>query len=107
MSNENLSRRKLLERGALLPLGGVLLAVGTAQAAAPAKVCANTATMESGAKSIREALNYAEKFADEKMTCKHCVFFVADGAGCGMCMIFTGLANAEGHCDSWTMKEGG
>ncbi len=105
MSNENLSRRKLLERGALLPLGGVLLAAGTAQAAAP-KVCANMATMESGAKSIRESLNYTEKFADEKMSCKHCAFFVSDNAGCGECMIFTGIANADGHCDSWSIKEG-
>ena len=106
MSNENLSRRKLLERGALLPLGGILLAAGTAQAAAPAKVCANMATMESGAKSIRESLNYVEKFADPKMSCLHCAFFTADGAGCGQCIIFTGIANPEGNCDSWSIKEG-
>ena len=107
MSNENLSRRKLLERGA--HLGGVLVAAGaagTAQAAAPAKMCANIATMDSGGKSIREALMYTESFKDPTMTCQLCAFFVPDGSGCGMCMIFTGIANANGHCDSWSNKEG-
>jgi hypothetical protein len=101
MSDGNLSRRKLLVWGT--QLGGVLMAVSSAEAAAP-KICANVAAMDSGGKSIRESLNYVENFADATMTCGQCAFFTPDGAGCGQCMIFTGIANASGHCESWSKK---
>ena len=105
MSNDNMTRRKLLERGIALPLGGVLVAAATVQAAqAGDKVCADINAMDSGAKSIRESLNYTEMGKDPAMTCGKCGFFTDKGDGCGDCMIFTGPANATGHCDSWSAK---
>lgn len=106
MTNGNLSRRKLLERGLQLPLGGVLLATAaTVQTASAAdKVCADPKQMDSDKRSIREALNYVEKATDPKMSCGTCGFFMPDGSGCGSCMIFTGPANANGHCESWAAK---
>ena len=107
MSNDNVTRRKLLERSIQLSLGGVLVAAATVQtAAAGEKVCADLEAMDSGQRSIRESLNYVEQSKDPKKTCGNCGFFVAKGDGCGDCMIFTGPANAMGHCDSWSAKEG-
>ena len=103
MTNGNFTRRKLLERGIQLPLGGALLAAGIA-GTANAAVCADPKSMDGGAKSIRESLHFTEKAADATMTCGKCAFFMATSGGCGTCMIFNGPANEEGHCDSWAAK---
>ncbi len=107
MTKQILSRRNLLRQSVQLPLGGLLLAtVGSAAALAgeAKKVCADPKTMDSGQKSIREALNYVEKSKDPAKTCSACGFFQATADGCGTCMIFTGPANAEGFCESWSAK---
>jgi len=105
MTKQNLSRRNLLRRGVELPLGGLLLAAaGSVAAQAADKVCADVKSMDSGQKSIREALNYVEKSPDATKTCGSCGFFMAAADGCGTCMIFTGPANAQGHCESWSAK---
>jgi hypothetical protein len=106
MTNGNLSRRKLLERGIQLPLGGLFLATAGVQVAAAAeKVCADLNAMDSGQKSIRESLNYVEMSKDPAKTCGGCGFFEAPKDGCGTCMIFTGgPANAKGHCDAFSAK---
>jgi hypothetical protein len=102
---KHLSRRSLLRRGVQLPIGGLLLAsAGSAAALAADKVCADVKNMDSGQKSIREALNYVEKSPDPAKTCGACGFFMATADGCGTCMIFTGPANAMGHCESWSAK---
>ena len=108
MTDGNLSRRKLLARGIQLPLGGVLVAAATAQAAqagAAAKLCADPAQLDSGQKSIRESLNYSEMSKDPKKNCVLCGFFEPKADGCGNCMIFTGPASANGACDAWSAKE--
>ncbi len=109
MTNGNLSRRKLLGQGLQLSVGGVVLAAAAAAAtktaaAADAKVCVDMAHLPAEALSIRESLNYVEKSPDATKTCAGCGFFEAKGDGCGNCMIFTGPANANGHCDSWAAK---
>lgn len=106
MTDKNFSRRKLLERGLQLPLGGLLLAATATATAAHAadKVCVDMEHLDSGAKSIRESLNYTNKSPDAAKTCAGCGFFEAKGDGCGNCMIFTGPAAATGHCDSWSAK---
>lgn len=105
MTNGNLSRRKLLERGIQLPLGGALLAAGVAGTANAAdKVCVDLKSIDAGQKSIRESLNYMEMGKDPTMVCGKCSFFTDPAAGCGMCMIFGGPANEHGHCDSWAAK---
>jgi hypothetical protein len=105
MSNGNISRRKLLERSLQLPLGGVVLAAVAAQSAAAAeKACFDMEAADAGQKGIRESLNYVEKSKDPKQICGTCGFFESTTGGCGNCMIFTGPANANGHCDSWSAK---
>ncbi len=106
MTNENFSRRKLLERSLQLPLGGMLLAtaatVQTAQAADA--VCADLSKLPGDQRGLRESLNYVEKSMDPTMNCGKCGLFEAKGTGCGHCMIFSGPANFGGHCDSWSPK---
>lgn len=105
MTDMNFSRRKLLERSLQIPLGGLLLAAAaTSVAQAADKVCVDMEHLDSGAKSIRESLNYTNKSPDAAKTCAACGFFEAKGDGCGNCMIFTGPAAATGHCDSWSAK---
>ena len=98
-----ISRRGLLRTTLSTTLAGVVL--GTAGAASAAdKVCADPAKMDPGQKSLRVSLNYVEQFADATKTCNDCGFFQAAGDGCGTCAIFSGPANAHGHCDSWGAK---
>ena len=99
----SISRRKLLERGVQISVGGALVAAAGSAAAAD-KVCADPKAMDSGQKSIRMSLNYTEMSPDQSKTCSMCGFFTPDNAGCGTCMIFTGPANPHGHCDSWSAK---
>ena len=107
MTDGNFSRRKLLARGIQLPLGGFMLAAVSAQTARAAqKACADPAQMDGGQKSIRESLNYTETSKDAMKKCGTCGFFEPKADGCGNCMIFTGPANANGVCDSWSKKEG-
>ncbi len=101
-----ISRRKLLERGVQISVGGALVAATGTAMAAEEKVCADPKAMDGGQKSIRMSLNYVEVHTNQKESCGLCGFYTADAAnaGCGACMIFTGPANAKGHCDSWAPK---
>jgi hypothetical protein len=101
-----ISRRKLLERGVQISVGGAILATAGTAMAAEQKVCADPKNMDGGQKSIRMSLNYVEVHTDQNQACGKCGFYTADAAnaGCGQCMIFTGPANAKGHCDSWAPK---
>jgi hypothetical protein len=99
----SISRRKLLERGVQMSVGGALIATA-GNAVAADKVCADPNAMDSGQKSIRMSLNYVEMSPDPTKGCAACGFFTADNTGCGQCMIFTGPANPKGHCDSWAAK---
>ena len=102
----SISRRKLLERGVQISVGGAIMATAGTAMAAEEKVCADPKAMDGGQKSIRASLNYVEVNPDQNMACAKCGFFTPDAAnaGCGQCMIFTGPANAKGHCDSWAPK---
>lgn len=105
MTKQVLSRRTLLRRGVVLPLGGLALATAASGVAVAAeKVCADPKTMDSGAKSIRDSLHYVETSPHANMTCSGCGFFQATPDGCGSCMIFQGPANPTGHCESWSAK---
>lgn len=104
MTDRKFSRRKLLERGLQISLGGVVMAAAVSKAQAAEKVCVDMEHLDSGQKSIRESLNYTNKAPDPKMSCGQCGFYEAKADGCGNCMIFTGPAAAAGHCDSWSAK---
>lgn len=101
-----ISRRKLLERGVQISVGGAVLAATGTALAAEEKVCADPKAMDGGQKSIRMSLNYVEVHTDQNQSCAKCGFYTAEAAnaGCGQCMIFTGPANGKGHCDSWAPK---
>lgn len=103
MTDETLSRRKLLTRTLQIPLGGLVLAAASSAFAAD-KTCVDLEHLDSGQKSIRESLNYTNTSPDAAKTCGKCGFFEAKGDGCGSCMIFSGPAAATGHCDSWSAK---
>ena len=98
----SISRRKLLERGVQVSLGGIVAGAAVSAAAAD-KVCADPKTMDSGQKSIRMSLNYTEMSPDQAKSCSMCGFFMPSG-DCGTCMIFNGPTTPEGHCDSWAAK---
>jgi hypothetical protein len=104
MTEFNFTRRKLLARGAALPLAG-LAVLGVSRAASAAEaLCADPAKLDSGQMSIRESLNYVETSKDPTKVCGGCGFFTEPKGNCGSCMIFNGPANMNGHCDSWSMK---
>lgn len=104
MTEFNFTRRKLLARGALLPLAGFAV-LGAARAASAADaLCADPSKLDSGQMSIRESLNYVEQSKDPTKTCGGCGFLKEVSGNCGNCDIFNGPANVNGHCDSWGAK---
>src|SRR5690242_4540478 len=104
MTEFNFARRKLLARGAALPLVGLAVFGSRAASAAAAAVCADPAKLDSGQMSIRESLNYTEMSKVPNQMCGNCGFLTDVKGDCGSCMIFTGPANVKGRCDSWSMK---
>ena len=106
MEKKNLSRRVLLERGAQIPLGGLLLlAAGSNQAsAADHGVCVDLEGLDAGQRSIRDSLEYLEEAPDQSQSCQHCGFFTPTENGCGTCLIFSGPAHGRGYCVSWSAK---
>lgn len=104
MSEHNVSRRKLLARGASLPIAGLAVLGASRAASAADAVCADPNKLDSGQMSIRESLNYTEMSKDPAQVCGGCGFLQEPQGNCGNCMIFNGPANIKGHCDSWSMK---
>jgi hypothetical protein len=106
MDKKNLSRRLVLERGAQIPLGGLVFLAAASQGAKAADnaVCVDLEHLDAGQRSIRESLNYVEEAADQSMSCQHCGFYTATEGGCGTCIIFNGVANGRGYCESWSAK---
>ena len=106
MPKQIFSRRGLLKRSVQLPFGLFLASAGasTLMAAESGGVCADPSAMDGGQKGIRDSLHYTEASSDPTKTCLGCGFFQATANGCGTCAIFSGPANAKGHCDSWSPK---
>jgi hypothetical protein len=104
MSEGTFSRRRLLVRGAALPLCGFAIVAATRAARAADAVCADPAQLDAGQISIRESLNYVEQSKDPSKVCGGCGFLQDIKGNCGNCMIFNGPAHVNGHCDSWGAK---
>jgi len=98
-----ISRRKLMDDGVRISLAGLLIGA-TCAATAADKVCADPATLDSGAKSMRSSLNYVDTAPDPSKACSLCAFFQASAEGCGTCQLLNGPVNSKGHCDSWGAK---
>ncbi len=104
MTEFNFIRRKLLARGAMLPLAGLAILGASRAAVAADALCADPNKLDSGQISIRESLNYVEQSKDPAKTCGACGFLKEVSGNCGNCDIFNGPANVNGHCDSWGAK---
>jgi hypothetical protein len=102
---EQISRRKLLEGSLQISLTSILFgALASGRCVAAGNVCADVKSMDSGAASLRNSLNYTEASPDVSKTCSACGFFQAGTEGCGTCQIFNGPVNEKGRCDSWSAK---
>lgn len=99
-----LSRRQVLIRSALIPLGGALASVLTGMASAADGACVDMKTMDASEKSSRMELHWTATASDPKKTCAVCAFFTGTSAGCGNCQILSAPTTATGHCDSWGPK---
>lgn len=69
-----------------------------------AAACVDPSSLTQGELSLRQSNNYVGKSATSEKRCGTCVFFTAEGAGCGRCEIFLGVVDELGHCDSWASK---
>jgi len=109
MAEMNAARRALL-RGALAA-PWVLLGVGVARAAAPAKgtaagKCVNLADLPDSQQSLRQSVNFHLTSPEpDKRRCELCAFFTATEGGCGQCQLFSGGPVASvSVCDSFAAK---
>jgi hypothetical protein len=98
------SRRTLLQTSVRIAIATVAAGELIPNAVSAEKVCADPSSMDSDAKSLRGSLHYVEISPDTTKTCSMCGFFQPAAEGCGTCQIFSGPANTQGHCDSWSRK---
>lgn len=94
-----LTRRRLLQAGALLPLAALVYGcdkAGTTQ-------CADPGSLSRGEEQMRKKLLYVEVSSNALQSCANCQFFSAvEPNGCGHCEILDGVVNQKGFCTSWT-----
>lgn len=107
MKAQKLSRRELFAAALQVSVAGAAgLVVHQQAAAADDTLCADPERLDSGGNNLRTALGYTERSSDPARTCADCGLFKADAANaaCGHCMIFSGPANAQGTCESWSAR---
>ena len=94
-----MTRRQLLQRGALLPVVALPVLQGCGEASG---LCADPDMLSRGEAQMRKTRDYAEISPFEQQNCASCQFFRSyeDGA-CGHCEILDGPVSEGGHCSSW------
>lgn len=86
-------------------LGGACMLLAAATASADG-ACYDPDELSDGEQGMRQSLAYTNSAADRNKSCRACSYFNASGkAGCGECLILNGRVAADGHCDSWTVKD--
>ncbi len=94
MPSLSISRRNLLR------IAATVLGASTVQRATAA-ACVTPDAPDAG---LRKSLNYTEASANPAQRCSACAFFSEAKESCGNCMIFSGPANINGRCDSWSAR---
>lgn len=103
MKVATLTRRRLLQHCALLPLASLPLLQGCDKTSTA--LCADPTLLSRGEEQMRKTLVYVEVSTVTKQTCASCAFFSsADTQGCGHCDILDGPVNSKGHCTSWARR---
>ncbi len=112
MSKEKLySRRVVVGWAARLPAVGAGAALLSGCDNNNTALCVDPEDLNFSEASIRKANNYIERSAQPDKQCVNCAFFqLPPAAGgveptCGNCEIFSGPANKDGYCDSWSARE--
>ena len=107
MNDKRYSRRTVVRLAARISVAGAVGGVISACGQSGGTVCVDPDELSFGETSIRNANNYVEVSKEPDKNCANCAFFKAEaGAACGDCEIFTGPANKDGYCDSWSAPEG-
>jgi hypothetical protein len=91
----SITRRQVLQSAA------VALGALSAAAKAVAAPCAPPNASDSG---MRQSLHYVEASPNPAQKCSGCGFLSDPQGACGQCVIFSGPANIDGHCDSWAAR---
>ncbi len=112
MSEPGISRRGALRQIVGLAVGGAALVAGlsacgnSGEKQQAASACVDMDSLSASEGSMRKSAHYVEQSPDPSKMCKGCAFFTpaGDGGACGACQIFSGPADADGHCDSWAGK---
>ena len=98
-----LTRRRLLQHCAVLPLAAVPLLHGCDKADTAS--CVDPALLSRGEEEMRKSLAYVEVSDLADKQCAGCQFFkAADSPGCGLCEILDGPVNHKAYCMSWARR---
>ncbi|MCE9599584.1 MAG: high-potential iron-sulfur protein [Spirochaetia bacterium] len=108
----DLSRRDLLKKGALVGAAGVAVSFlayckkkAVEEPMAEMDACSDLSSLTAAEKEMRTTLKYADK-SDKADTCAGCQFFTAGTSACGKCTILKGPIMPGGWCASWAKKVG-
>ena len=107
---QKITRRSVLVRSVQFPAAGFVAltfgACGERQSEVRGEVCADPTVLSQGELSLRESLQYVEIYEDTDQVCGKCLFFTTgENSFCGQCQIFSGPANPNGHCTSWSLRD--
>lgn len=106
MDGTKLTRRQMIERGAVLGL--VVLGAPAALTACGGggPDCSNPPGMTDEQRAQRRALSYVDQAPNPAQRCEVCNFFTAPASAgqCGGCTLNLGAVNPSGYCSSFVAR---
>ncbi|UJR82862.1 high-potential iron-sulfur protein [Sandaracinus amylolyticus] len=105
METKKLTRRAMLERGAVLGLVVIGASAGIGCGGAELD-CTNPPGLTDAQRQQRQALSYVDRSPNPTQRCETCNFYTAPAqAGqCGGCALNLGNVNPQGYCSSYVAR---
>lgn len=106
METKKLTRRALLERGAVLSLVVIGGGAGLAACGGGELDCSNPPGLTPEQRTQRQALSYVDRTPNPSQRCETCNFWTApEAAGqCGGCTLNIGPVHPQGYCSSFVAR---
>jgi hypothetical protein len=106
VDEKKLSRRTLLERGAVLSLVVVGASAGLSACGGGELDCSSPQGLTDQQRQQRQALSYVDRTPNPSQRCETCNFWQQPQAAgqCGGCTLNLGPVNPQGYCSSFVAR---
>ena len=106
METKKLTRRAMLERGAVLSLVVIGAGAGLGACGGGELDCSSPAGLTDAQRQQRQALSYVDRSTNPSQRCEVCNFYTQPAAAgqCGGCTLNLGPVNPQGYCSSFVAR---